>query len=744
MDACMMNGTLVRFLQYAGIFALVLKERPVSRLTVPFANRLVIFTSLFILTIALSAVARAQSFDPRNYPAARRGDTVDVLHGEQVIDPYRWLEEEQSEESQAWITAENELTRTTLARFATLQEQVAGELEAVYGVDSVSNLFPYGRCYFFRKRAGLENHAKIYVRTGEYHAAPRVVINPNEFSADGTVALDWWFPSPDGGLIAYGKSSSGSEKSTLYIRDVKTGRDLTDVIPFTQYCRVAWNSAGTGFYYNRCPDPATVPVGEENFHMRVYFHQVGTDYKEDRYIWGKGRPLDEEPRPYASSDHQYVLLNFFRDPSENELFFAKLNGSDPFQPVAAGLGAITKGDVVNGRLFLRTNYQAPRYRICTTTVDQPGPEHWRDLIPQQKGVIADFTIVDHKLVVHVTEDVHSRLLVYDLDGELLEEITLPGVGTVTSFAGGPERPELFFAFSSWVMPTAVYCYNLQTHQIEKLHQTACPLDLSKYETKQIWCTSKDGTRVPMFVVAGKNVKLDGDNPTLLYGYGGFNNSFFPYYRPRILPFLQRGGIWVLANIRGGGEFGQPWHDGGRREHKQNCFDDFYAAAEKLIELGYTRPERLACKGGSNGGLLIGAAVTQRPDLFQAALSQVPLMDMLRFHKWGMGAQWVHEYGDPEDPVEFKWVRAYSPYHNIKAGVDYPATLIVTAEADNRVNTAHAFKMTARMQAATSGTRPILIRVERKAGHGAGKPLTMRIANQSEDWAFLMWQLGMIQ
>lgn len=702
----------------------------------------------------LASCSTQQGFNPNDYPATPRGDTVEVLHGIEVADPYRWLEDEQSEETQAWVGRQNDLTEKTLARFNGVRGEIARELEAVYGVDTVSNLHPHKNRYFFIKRAGLENHPKVYVCEGGYRAEPRVVIDPNTFSTDGTAALDWWFPSPDGSLIAYGKSSSGSEKSTLHIRDVAAGKDLADVIPFTQYCRIAWNAAGTGFYYNRSPDPTTVPPGEENFHMRVYFHKVGTDYTRDRYVWGKGRPIDEEPRPYASSDHAYLLLNFFRDPAENDLYFAKLDSTDPLRPVAEGLGAITEGDVVDGRLFLRTNHKAPRYRICTTTVEKPLPEHWVDLIPQQKGVIDGFAVVDRKLVVHVNEDVHSRLLVYGLDGGLIEEIPLPGmgavtsyqpgIGTVTSFDGSLDDPGLFFTFSSWVVPTTSYRYDLRAKALEKLHQCRCPVDLSKYETRQIWCASKDGTRVPMFVVADKNVKLDGNNPTLLYGYGGFNSSFFPTYRPRILPFLERGGVWVLANIRGGGEFGQDWHDGGRREHKQNTFDDFYAAAEKLIELGYTRPARLACKGGSNGGLTIGAAVVQRPDLFQAALAQVPLMDMLRFHKWGMGAQWVHEYGDPEKPDEFEWLRAYSPYHNVKDGVDYPATLIVTAECDNRVDTAHAFKMTARLQAATSGNRPILIRVERKAGHGAGKPLSMRIENQSEDWAFLMWQLGMLR
>ena len=691
---------------------------------------------------------------PLKYPSAAAGDVVEKLHGVEIADPYRWLEDEQSPQVQAWVAAQNRLTHDTLARFSALREQITRELHAIYGVDSVSNYVPRGSRFFQMKREKLENHAKLLVREGDYRAEPRVVLDPNTFSTDGTVALDWWYPSPDGAFVAYGKSSGGSEKSTLYVRDVATGRDLPESIPFTQYCGVAWNPDSSGFFYNRCPDPATVPNGEENFHMRVYFHQIGTPWQQDRYIWGEGRPKDEEPRPYLSSDRKWVLLNFYQDPAKNDLYIKSAEDTEPFQPVAAGLDAITTGDAVDGRLFLRTNYQAPRFRICTATVDKPRPEDWRELVPQQKGVISDVEIVDRKLIVHVSEDVHSRLFVYDLDGKLLEEIALPGVGTVTSylpgigtvtaFSGALDNPGLFFTFSSWVVPTAAYRYDLRTRQLEKLAETDCPVDLSKYETRQIWCTSKDGTRVPVFVVARRDIKLDGNNPALLYGYGGFNSSFFPYYRPRIIPFLERGGVWALANIRGGGEFGQPWHDGGRRECKQNCFDDFYAAAEELIRLGYTNPKKLACRGGSNGGLLIAAAVVQRPDLFQAAHSQVPLTDMLRFHLWGMGAQWVHEYGDPGKAEEFAWLRAYSPYHNVRDGVQYPAVLLVTAESDNRVDTAHAFKMAARLQAATASDRPVLLRVEQKAGHGAGKPLSMRIENESEDWCFLMWQLGMVE
>ncbi len=707
---------------------------------------------LLLSLLVVAGCATPRAFDPRSYPAARRDDTADVLHGERIADPYRWLEDEQSADTQAWIKAQDELTSRTLAPLAPLRRELTREYEALFGVDDMSGLVPYRQRFFLSQRAAGDNHAKIAVREGDDQAPPRVVLNPNEFSPDGTVALDWWYPSPDGRLIAYGKSAGGSEKSTLYIRDVQTGGDLPDVIPYTQYCSVAWNAAGTGFFYNRSPDPNTVPKGDENFYIRAYYHQLGTDYSQDRYLWGEGRPKDEEPAPYTSSDEKWMLLSASRDPAKNDLYFAPLDAGTPLTPLAVDLPALTSADILDGRLFIRTNHQAPRYRICTTTIDQPGPDHWRDLIHEQTGVIDSFGLVDRKLVVHVTEDVHSRLFVYDLDGKLLEEVPLPGIGTITSyrsgtgtfsgFAGALDNPNVYFRFSSWAIAPATYRYNLRTHQLDKLHQTACPLDLTQFEGRQRWCTSRDGTRIPFFVVARKDIRFDGDNPTLVWGYGGFNIGFFPEFRASILPFVQRGGVWVYAAIRGGGEFGKSWHEGGRRENKQHCYDDFYAVAEELIRLGYTKPARLACQGGSNGGLLIGVAVTQRPDLYQAAVSQVPLLDMLRFHKFGMGAQWVHEYGDPDNPAEFPWVRAYSPYHNVKDGTDYPATLVVTAEGDNRVATAHAFKMIARLQAATSGHRPILLRLERKAGHGAGKPLNMRIANLSEDWAFVMWQLGL--
>ncbi len=704
---------------------------------------LVMFATIALASTGLPSCSLRGGKTKPAYPPAEASGAVDLLHGQAVSDSFRWLEDSNSIETTRWVRRENSLTKRTLAPLEQARLSIAKELECVYSVDSISAVHPHSNRYFTTRHRGLSNHNQVYMAKEDPTGIASLVLDPNAFSTNGAASLDWWYPSPDGSLIAYGRSNNGSELSTLYVRNVVTGEDLPDVIPFTQYCRVAWNPNGTGFYYNRSPDPATVPSGEGNFHMRVYYHALGSPWQQDRNIWGEGRPIDEEPRPYATSDGKHVLLNFYRDPARNDLFLKSMNPEEPFVPVIDGEQAITTGDVFNGTLYLRTNRDAPRFRICTATVDQPGPKSWHELIGQQKGVISDFLVVGGRIVLHIVEDVHSRLLLYDLQGNFLSEVQLPGLGMVADLAGGPESSDLFFSYSSWIQPPVSFRYSLQSGELDELWKTDCPVDLSDFVTKQIWYSSADGTRVPMFVIARRGVPLDGTNPTLLYGYGGFNVSLFPSYRPRIIPFLLRGGVWALANIRGGGEMGQLWHEAGRRENKQRSFEDFYAAAEALIALGYTKPRYLACKGGSNGGLLIGAAITQRPDLFQAALSQVPLMDMLRFNLFGMGAQWVHEYGDPNKREEFAWLRAYSPYHNVVDGTDYPAVLLVTAEADNRVHPCHALKMAARLQQATSGCRPILIRVEGKAGHGAGKPLNMKIHNQSEDWVFLMWQLGML-
>lgn len=705
-------------------------------------------------TTAAPAATTPTNPAPRLVADAEPGPTVDVLHGERIADPFRWLEDDRSGYTQRWLDSQNAKTEMYFAGLDDVCDELVADYKQVVTGAVARNPTPVADRFFELHTPKGGNQPALFVREGSYEAAPRICLNPNDFSDDGTVAMDWWYPAPCGKLIAYGLSEGGTEKSTLYIRNVDTGEDLDDVIPFTQYCYVAWAPDSSGFYYNRSPDPSTVPAGEENFHMRVYYHELGTDYHDDRYVWGEGRPIDEEPNPYTSSDGSHVLLNFYRDPSVNDLFIGRFNEDQPLRPVAAGIGAITTGDVVDGVVYLRTNHEAPRFRICIAPAEAPDITNWREIIPEfDTGVIADFAIAGRKLVLHVVENVRSRLIVYTLQGEQIGVVPLPGAGSITNYvagvgphsavAGTLESDDLFFSFSSWAVPPRSYHFDLDTGQLTLLEETETGSDLSNITTEQVWCESADGTSVPIYIVARNDLKYDGSNPALLYGYGGFNLSFFPTFRSWIIPFVQRGGVWAIANIRGGGEFGSDWHAGGRRANKQHAFNDFFAAGEKLIELGYTRPDKLACKGGSNGGLLIGAAITQRPDLFRAAISQVPLMDMLRFHHWGMGAQWVHEYGDPEIAEEFAWLRAYSPYHNVRDGVSYPATLIVTAEGDNRVDPAHALKMVARLQAANASPHPILLRYERDAGHGAGKPRWMALRHRAEEWAFLMRELGML-
>ncbi|MHC4067554.1 MAG: prolyl oligopeptidase family serine peptidase, partial [Planctomycetota bacterium] len=491
-------------------------------------------------------------------------------------------------------------------------------------------------------------------------------------------------------------------------------------------------------------EPGTVPTGDEHYYRKVFHHHLGSDWRKDPVVVGDLVKKEESIGVSLTSDHRYVLLSRSVDWGKNDLYFRRAGSDQPFKPIAVGLGSSVSADTYADKLVILTDAGAPRFRIATATIDQPGPEHWQDVVSQQKGVLKDFSIVGGRLLVTVIEDVHSRLFVHDLQGRLIEEVELPGLGTVSDVSGEPDGDEAFFGFESFAYPPANFRYETDTGRLEKLEQVQLDLDLSRYQTRQVWYESKDGTRVPMFVTHVTAIKLDGDNPTVLYGYGGFNIGRYPKFDSRIIPWLDAGGVYVVANIRGGSEFGRQWHEAGRREKKQNVFDDFISAARKLIELRYTNPKRLAIYGGSNGGLLVGACMTQHPELFQAVVCTVPLLDMVRYHDFQIARYWISEYGCAEDPEQFKWLYAYSPYHHVRMGVDYPATLLMTAESDSRVQPMHAYKMAAALQAVSSGTRPILLRVEAKAGHGAGKPLGKRIEEQADLWTFLMWQLGMTE
>ncbi|MBU0618340.1 MAG: prolyl oligopeptidase family serine peptidase [Planctomycetes bacterium] len=694
-----------------------------------------------IALLGAAAVSPTQAQRP-DYPPTRVAVVTDVVHGVTIEDPYRWLESSDDPEVRCWTEQQNALTRRYLDQFQNTRQTLSKRLTKLYSAATVSSPRVFGERYFFTKREGEQNHSIVYVKEGGIDAEPRAVLNPNQFSQDGTTALDWWFPSPDGALIAYGKSCGGDEKSTLLVRDVTTGEDRSLAIPYTRSNSVAWDADGRGFYYLRFPEPGFVPAGDENYYRHVYYHKLDTDWREDPKVFGQGRPKEEWPRIRPSSDYRYLLLTIGRGWSEQDLYIRRAD-EEEFRPVAVGLRVLLMGDVLDDKLYLLTNHEAPRYRVVVTDPANPGPETWKDVIPEQKGVIESMKIVGGKLIVSVMENAYSRLCVYEIDGKMSTEIELPTLGSVSDIRGRHDVGELFFQFESFTHPPTVFRYDLGTHQMIVVDRMEVDLDLSQYETKQVWFNSKDGTRVPMFVIHKQGLELNGNSPTVLCGYGGFNNNVTPSFLQHPLPFLDAGGVYALANLRGGGEFGEEWHQAGQLENKQNVFDDMIAACEKLIADKYTRPERLALRGGSNGGLLVGAMITQRPDLFRAAYCAVPLLDMVRYHRFSIARLWIPEYGSAEDPEQFKYLHAYSPYHHVRPGVKYPAVLFTTAESDSRVDPMHARKMTALMQVAGSSDNPILLWVEQKAGHGKGKPLRQQIAERVDSWVFFMWQLGML-
>lgn len=699
-------------------------------------------SSALLLAGALWAGPLAAGERP-TYPPTRVAPVVETLHGVEVPDPYRWLEQADDAEVQAWTEQQNALTRRYLDGFKELRTALTMRLEELNRANVASSPRIFKDRYFFLKREGLQNHPVLYVRKGSIDAAPRVAIDPNTFSADGTVALDWWYPSPDGTLIAYGKSGSGSEKSTLYLRDVDGGNDTTLVIPNTRACTVAWDEDGAGFHYIRYPEAGTVPPGDENYYRHVYYHKFGTEVHDDPKVFGGGRAKEEWNNVSTSSDYKWRFLSNSLDWTKNDLYVRGPDDAE-FRPLAIGLEGRFGGDAYDGKLYLLTNYHAPRYRIIVVDPANPVESAWRDAVPEQPGVIESFSIIGGRLVLNILESAHSRLSIHELDGRHVADIALPTMGTVEGVEGRPDGNDVYFSFQSFAYPPTVFRYDLKEQKLATIEQLDLKLDYDAFETRQLWFNSRDGTRVPMFVIHKKGLAQDGGNPTILYGYGGFDVNITPVFSRTIYPWLERGGVYASANLRGGGEFGKEWHVAGRLGNKQNVYDDMIAAAEKLIADGYTRPEKLAARGGSNGGLLMGALLTQRPELFKAIHCAVPLLDMIRYHNFSIARLWIPEYGSAEDHAAFKWLLSWSPYHNVKPGTKYPATLFTTADSDSRVDPMHARKMAALLQAATGADAPILLWVESKAGHGAGKPLSKRIESDVDWLTFFLWQLGMTE
>jgi prolyl oligopeptidase len=673
------------------------------------------------------------------YPPTSGGDEAEILHGESIPDPYRWLEQGDDPRTQAWTASQNALTESLLAAVPA-RARLRARLDELLSIGALSTPEPVAGRYFYQRRDGRQNQPVLYVREGR-DGEDRVLIDPNRLDAQGTTALDWFYPSEDGRLLAYGLSENGSEQSLLHVLEVDSGAPLPDRIPRTRSADLAWLPDGSGFYYTRYPAGGDVPAGEEHYHRSVFFHRLGTDSAGDPLIF---RPAEKEHWPGVglSPDGRWLVIGVARTFDQTDLYLQDLVAGTPPVPVAKDVPATFDGEVVRGRLYLRTNLDAPTYRLYVVEPERPAREGWREIVPPRADAVLDgFRITGSTLALSYLERAASRLRLADLEGNGVCEVALPTIGSLFGLSGEWDGDELYYGFTSYTVPPTVYRLALPAGTTELWRRVDADLDPSRYEVRQVGYPSRDGTEVTMFVVHRSGLPRDGANPVYLSGYGGFNVSMTPAFSRSFLLWLERGGVVAIPNIRGGGEYGEAWHQGGMLGHKQNSFDDFIAAAEWLIRERYTKPERLAAAGGSNGGLLMGAVLTQRPELFGAVVIQVPLLDMLRYHRFLIARLWIPEYGSAEDPEQFRWLRAYSPYHHVRDGVRYPAVLLATAESDTRVDPMHARKMAARLQAATSSDRPVLLRLEARAGHGAGKPLNKVLDELTDTWTFVFWQLG---
>jgi prolyl oligopeptidase len=676
---------------------------------------------------------------PLPYPETPVKPVMELLHGEPVVDPYRWLEDGDSAETRLWTEQQNQLTATYLAGFPG-RERIRARLEELLAIGVLSAPTPARGRYFYQRRDGKENQPVLYWRQGA-HGADRVAVDPNALNSAGTTALDWFYPSEDGQLLAYGLSEDGSEQSVLHVLEVQSGRLLPERIPRTRAASLAWLPDNSGFYYTRYPPPVDVPAGEEHYHRAVYFHRLGTESESDRLVH---QPREKEfwPGVSISPDGRWLLIQVARTFDETDLYLQDLVRGTPLIPVAENLPATFDGEIAHGLLFLRTNLEAPTYRLYLVDPERPNRQQWREIVPPRgDAVLEGVTITADRLGLSYLERASSRLRLTNLEGQAGEEIPLPTLGSLFGVTGEWDRRELFYGFSSYAVPPTVYRIDLAGGTLELWKGVAADIDPARFVVKQVDYPSRDGTSISMFLVHGAGLERSGDNPTYLTGYGGFNISMTPSFSRSLLLWLEHGGVLAVPNIRGGGEYGESWHQNGILGKKQNSFDDFIAAAEWLMEEGYTNPRRLAAAGGSNGGLLVGAVLTQRPELFRAVLIQVPLLDMLRYHRFLIARLWIPEYGSPDEPEQFRWLHAYSPYHRVEDRRPYPAVLLATAESDTRVDPMHARKMAARLQAASSAEHPILLRLEARAGHGAGKPLGKVIEELTDSWSFVFSELG---
>jgi prolyl oligopeptidase len=706
---------------------------------------------LLLVAAALSAedgisTGKGPSAGP---PKAKAEPVVDDVHGHKIVDNYRWLEDADSPETQAFVDQELSYTRSVLDPLPG-REKILERLQQLALIGTIGAPQLGGKYYFYTRREGTQNQPVLYVRE-ESHGKDRALVDPNALAADSTVAMDWWYPSDDGKYVAYGLSASGSEESTLHVIETATGKILPDSVERARYQGVSWKKDNSGFYYNLHPRKGEVPDGEEVYHVKVFYHQLGSDPAKDRMAFDP-MSLGPEHKPQeipfaqlADDDDRWLLISIFEGYAKTELYLQDLKSGAPPVAITTGKEFLYSGEIFQGKVYITTNEDAPRFRVLAADAANAQRDNWKEIIPQSDAVLQNLSVFGEKLFAQYAKNASSQLKLFDMQGKMLGDIALPAIGTAAGIGGRWDRSQVFFGFQSFTIPASVYEVNVDTLQSSRWERVHAPLDPADYQVKQVWFTSKDGTKVPMFLFHKKGITLDGKNPTLLTGYGGFNISLTPSFAAGRFLWLEHGGVFAVANLRGGGELGEDWHRAGMLDKKQNVFDDFIAAAEFLISDNITDKDHLAIQGGSNGGLLVGAAFTQRPDLFRAVVCQVPLLDMLRYQGFQIAKLWIPEYGSADDAKQFEWLYAYSPYHHVKAGTEYPAILFMTADTDKRVDPMHAKKMAALMQAeaanGSSHDRPILLRIESKAGHGAGKPVTKQIEEGVDVYSFLFWQLG---
>ncbi|HWA15669.1 MAG TPA: prolyl oligopeptidase family serine peptidase [Gemmatimonadales bacterium] len=676
----------------------------------------------------------------KQYPAVRTEHVVDVLHGESIADPYRWLEDGESAETRAFTEAQNQLTASVLEEVAA-RPFIRARLEQLLKIGAVSAPTPARGTYFYQRRDGGQNQPVLYVRNG-VNGPDRVLLDPNVLDPNGTTALDWFYPSDDGSLLAYGISENGSEESVLHLLDVRTGALGTERIPGTRACDLAWLPDNSGFYYTRYPQAGEVPEGEEQYHRAVYFHPLGQPWNADPLIH-KPPAKESWPGVSVSDDGRWVLIAVARTFDQTDLFLLDRSSGGAPRPVVVNQPFTFDGQVVHGRLLIRSNYKGATYGLYQADPLDFDQAKWKELVaPQADAVLEGVLATRTQLAFSFLEQASSRLRLSALDGTNLRELPLPALGSLSGWGGEPDGDELFYGFSSYTVPPSVYRVDLATGTTALWRRVEADIAPERFEVRQVHYPSKDGTRISMFIVEPRGLVRDGQRPVYLNGYGGFNISMTPGFSRSLLMWLEQGGVVAIPNLRGGGEYGEAWHQAGMLANKQNSFDDFIAAAEYLIRERYTCPAKLVAIGGSNGGLLTGAVLTQRPDLFGAVVIQVPLLDMLRYHRFSIARLWIPEYGSADDADGFRWLRSYSPYHHVKPGTKYPAVLLATAESDTRVDPLHARKMAARLQAATSGDAPILLRLESQAGHGAGKPVSKVLDELVDTWSFIFLALGL--